>query len=202
MSKNYSVYMLEAPNGKKYFGVTMQNIKSRWGAGHNYKNNEELTKDIKRFGWHNFKSEILFENLSKEEAYKKEVELIGLHQTNMVSFGYNLTSGGCEGTTYVEGSKEKIRDKAFGRKHSEETKTKLSKMKKGKKLPEGSRESLYIPVNQYSLEGEFIKTFKSATHACKELGIKSRTGHINECCGGKRKSAYGYKWEYAKKGEK
>lgn len=51
-----------------------------------------------------------------------------------------------------------------------------------------------IPVNQYSLEGEFIQSWPSQQAAAKVLEIP-RT-NINKCCQGKRESAGGYRWKY------
>ena len=49
-------------------------------------------------------------------------------------------------------------------------------------------------VNQYNLQGEFIKTWESA------IEIEQTTGYfasnITACCRGKYKTAYNYKWIY------
>lgn len=52
-------------------------------------------------------------------------------------------------------------------------------------------------VNQYDLEGNFIKQWKSALDVEKELGI-NRT-HIGSCINNNRKSAGGYIWKKEKK---
>lgn len=51
-------------------------------------------------------------------------------------------------------------------------------------------------IIQYDKEGNFIQTYKSAHEAAKALGNKRYRQHIQECLKGKRKSAYGYIWEY------
>lgn len=51
----------------------------------------------------------------------------------------------------------------------------------------------YKKVNQYDLEGNFIKTWDSISLAKKELGIN----HISDCCNGKRNKAGDYIWRYA-----
>lgn len=52
------------------------------------------------------------------------------------------------------------------------------------------------PVNQLDLQtGEIINTFDSIADAMRYLG-KSKSSHIIECCKGKLKQAYGFKWEY------
>jgi group I intron endonuclease len=49
-------------------------------------------------------------------------------------------------------------------------------------------------INQYTLDGEFIKTFNSTKEAEKYL---NKTGNnIASCANGKQKSAYGYLWVY------
>ena len=52
-------------------------------------------------------------------------------------------------------------------------------------------------VNQYTINGEFIKTFDSIREATKYVDGKS-TGAISDACKGIRISAYGYKWGYTK----
>lgn len=52
-------------------------------------------------------------------------------------------------------------------------------------------------IHQYSLDGQYIKSFESYMAAARSLGINSTTGstHIGEVVRGKRQSAYGYKWK-------
>lgn len=51
------------------------------------------------------------------------------------------------------------------------------------------------PVNQYSLDGKFIRTWPSIREVYRQLGYFS--GSISACCLGKQKSSYGFIWEYA-----
>ena len=57
--------------------------------------------------------------------------------------------------------------------------------------------ALGIPVDQYSLNGEFIKTWDSANEASKKLSIYSAS--ITRVCKGENKTAGGYKWQYHEK---
>lgn len=50
------------------------------------------------------------------------------------------------------------------------------------------------PVNQYSLDGIFISSYKSISDAMRKCNNINR---IRDCCIGKIKSAGGYKWYYA-----
>lgn len=51
------------------------------------------------------------------------------------------------------------------------------------------------PVNQYSLTGEFIKEWPSASQVEKNLGYFKQI--IRSCCIGKYRQAYGYVWRFS-----
>ena len=51
------------------------------------------------------------------------------------------------------------------------------------------------PVSQFTLEGEFIKTYPSAREVEKQIGISYK--YISACCRGKQKTAGGYVWKFA-----
>lgn len=57
-------------------------------------------------------------------------------------------------------------------------------------------EKVMKPVNQYDLEGNFIKTWNGAIVVERELGIHGES--IARCCLGKQKAAKGYTWKYVK----
>ena len=61
------------------------------------------------------------------------------------------------------------------------------------------REKRKRKINQYDLNGNLIKTWECINIAEKHFKGKN-TGKICQCCQHKygRKSAFGYKWEYAK----
>lgn len=50
-------------------------------------------------------------------------------------------------------------------------------------------------INQLSLDGKFIKTWESGIQIERELGFANN--NIIQCCKGKYKQAYGYRWQYA-----
>ena len=93
MEENYKVYMHIFPNGKKYIGVTKRELKDRFDNGNGYRISP-MKNAIKKYGWENVEHRLLFDNLSKEEAYKKEIELIKLYKTTNILFGYNISKGG------------------------------------------------------------------------------------------------------------
>ena len=57
-------------------------------------------------------------------------------------------------------------------------------------------EKLKKPINQYDLEGNFIKRWDGAIDAARFLNKKG-SGDITDCCKGKLKTAYKFIWKYA-----
>ena len=53
------------------------------------------------------------------------------------------------------------------------------------------------PIDQFDLQGNFIKTWDSAVIAEQELNLSS--GGISACCRGKQKKAFGFIWKFAQK---
>jgi hypothetical protein len=102
-----------------------------------------------------YRIEILLDNLTWQEACKKEIEFILLYGRKDLGTGslVNMTSGG-DGTPGIKRSEEYIlklseRQKDgkaywYGKKHSEETIRKMSDSKKGKSTSEQTREKLRL----------------------------------------------------------
>ena len=92
----WKLYLHTSPNGKKYYGITSKNNPSeRWGNnGDNYKRHPYFYNAIKKYGWDNFKHEIIFDNLTENEAKLLEQLYITLYSTNVKENGYNMTLGG------------------------------------------------------------------------------------------------------------
>jgi hypothetical protein len=91
----------------------------------------------------------------------------------------------------------------YGKKHSEETKRKMSESHKNKKISEEHKKKLSdankgkhkgIKIVQLSLDNELIKIWSSGCEAEKEG--KFNKGNINSCCKGRLKTHKGYKWMY------
>ena len=86
MQKTFCVYKHTAPNGKVYIGITSRIAEKRWNNGHNYKQNKHFYNAIQKYGWNNFEHEIIFNNLSKEEACEEEKNLIAKYNSNNRKF--------------------------------------------------------------------------------------------------------------------
>ena len=183
-------------NNKKYIGQTKEHPRERrWGSsGTGYKTQQYFWRAIEKYGWNNFKSEILRDNLTKDEADKIEIELIALYDTTNPNKGYNISSGGGgpNGVPFSDELKKKFSEifsgegnPFYGKTHSEDIKKKLSIIHS-------------IPVIQLSLNGEYITEFNSGREASRITGVDETT--INDCCTGKPhcKSGGGYLWVYKK----
>ena len=192
--KNYIVYMHTVPNGRKYIGITCQQPDRRWRGGMHYNYNKRFFSAIVKYGWNNIKHEILFENLSQEEAEQKEIELIKEYHTDQEEYGYNMTSGGkgAKNCTVSLETREKLRMANTGKKASEETRKKLSEAKKGKFI--GGKSVKARKILQYDLDGNLIKEWDSLKDIERALNVSYTC--IWQVCNGKRKQVKGYAWKY------
>lgn len=213
MDKPYVVYRHIFPNGKSYIGITCaEPYHRRWRGGTGYYAQPKMYKAILKYGWENIRHEVLYENLTVDEANRLEQELIA--EYNSVENGYNVSIGG--GGT-------------FGIPCSEEKKLKISRANRGKPggdgryivkytrehgawnkgghlTPEQYRKivaerrarcnkaiSAYDPITM-----EKILHFDSCVNAAIALGVCKE--EISRCARGKRKTSHGYIWRYDNEG--
>lgn len=136
-------------NNKCYIGWTSYSLKKRW-AQHvkdaiSTITNRKFYNAIKKHGVDTWISEVLCEGLTKDQAKDKEIELIAYF--NSYYQGYNSTKGG-DGNNGIIMSKEsndarsnklkgipKNYNRMLGKKHSEESKRKMSDAHRGMKKP-------------------------------------------------------------------
>ena len=147
--KCYKVYVhINKINNKRYYGITCQNINERWRNGKGYKNHKNSKKDtyfynaINKYGWDNFTHEVLFDNLSKEEACLLEQCYIALYDTTNRNKGYNRTTGG-ESFNHTADTKKALSDlykgennPFYGKHHTEETKKMIGEKIKSERCGE------------------------------------------------------------------
>ncbi len=210
---NYSVYIhTNKTNNKKYIGITCRKPEVRWGNnGSKYKSNKYFYSAIQKYGWDNFKHEVILVNLTKEQAEMFEVEMIKYYKSNQREFGYNIASGGHLGTTGLKLSDEtrkKISLKNRGRKVSKELKEWLSKSRKGDKNPMYGKKQSQETIEKRIKRGtdhwkiksiiclENLKVYDFIMQASRELNISY--SHIIQVCKGTRKSAGGLHFKYMK----
>src|SRR5210317_200904 len=126
MYKHHIVYKTtNKKNGKYYIGIhSTNNIDDGYlGSGN------AIVAAIEKYGIENFDREILFHCNTRKEALQKESMLVttDLVETNMC---YNLRTGGENGFEYNEEWRKMVSERAkntwTGRKHTEQTKKKMS----------------------------------------------------------------------------
>lgn len=125
----YKVYCHTSPDNKKYVGISM-NPEKRWANGEGYIKNYQFYPDIQKYGWNNFIHEILYDNLSIEEAKEKERELIAKWNLMNPLYGYNLTEGGdgafSEYSRYLMSKSRRGNTNAKGQIHTAENRKQIS----------------------------------------------------------------------------
>lgn len=161
---NYKVYKHTCPNGKVYIGITKCNPLERWGNGFGYESQTYFFRAIVKYGWINIKHEILYDNLSEQEAKKLEIQLIKEYNSQDINYGYNIDLG-C-----IHVVSKKCREA-------------ISNSKKGKKWSERQRlgHLEYIErhkgrtVYKYTRDGELITSFRNVSLAARDAGIPTET---------------------------
>jgi group I intron endonuclease len=183
--RRWCVYMhTNKVNGKKYIGQTVlsHNPNRRWKNGCGYKNNQHFYSAILKYGWDNFNHDILFDNLTTEEADQIEEYLIRDMDTTNPELGYNLTFGG-NANVPSEEAKQKMRDNHadfsgeknpfFGKSLTEEHNKKLQDGHKqkcsgknhpffGKHLSEETKEKLRISHLRENLSIETLERMRNS----------------------------------------
>jgi group I intron endonuclease len=182
----WCVYIHTSPNNKKYVGITGQTPpEKRWDEGRGYPHNAHFTSAIKKYGWNNFKHEIVANNLTALEAEEMERDLIQEYNTMNPKCGYNLTSGGESGKRYSEEAKRNIslslrgeKHPNYGKHHSEETKRKISEGNKGKIVSEETRKKM-SEINKGRTYSEEYKQHMSEVLKGRVLSDEWRK-HVSE----------------------
>lgn len=164
--------MHTSPSGKVYVGIT-KDTAHRWRAnGNGYKGSTRIWYAIQKYGWDNFKHEILKDGLTLREASELEKETIARYKSTDPLFGYNLTSGGYDGIQCEE-SKKKKSESLMGHAVSESVRKRLSDCR-----------SIEIICLETSV------TYKNAIDASLQTGICATS--IGKVCNGKASIAGGY----------
>jgi group I intron endonuclease len=189
----YSIQCKVAPFNE-YIGQTTQDDFQVRLNGHvsDVKNGRKrhLYNSIRKYGWGDFKIEILheFPKTGNWEERLDELEIREIAERNTLApNGYNNETGGNRNKVLHEDTKalmSTVRSAElhpmFGKNHSAEACQAL-------------REANTKPVQQWSKDGsELLRTFGSIDEAFKETGA----WHITNVCNGKRASAGGFHWKF------
>jgi len=186
-SSTYCVYKHTCLiNDKVYVGITARTPEVRWSNGRGYRNNVYFTNAIKKYGWENFKHEILYDKLTLEDAKQKEIELIALLKSNIREYGYNISSGGepGNGVHCTEERKAKIRAGRLGYKCSEETRRKIAEANK-KRSDELKQLFAHCRIGKSPWNKGILG---EASHSYGVVFSEERKRHISEATTGKPKT--------------
>lgn len=192
IEKTYTVYIhTNKINNKKYIGVTSNTIEKRAGRnGIRYKRCIAFYNAINKYGWNNFKHEIIKSNLTKEEAGICEKCLIRIYDTRNPKYGYNISEGGYTGYKITDETRKKISDAKTG--------VPSPKLGKHYSLSEESkksfREKVGIKIVQLDKKsGELIRVFETIKDV-EQYGFYAR--NVTRVCKGERQTAYKYRWMF------
>lgn len=224
---NYKIYKYTSPSGGVYIGQTTKTIEERSRDGYYYSLlNKKTGKFLQpaianallKYGWDNFKKEILYENLTSEEADELEQELIKYHKENGIC--YNICNGGknCEGarkqsvkqyTLQGEFIKqwERIKDVEIFL-NVKGAEGNIVACCKGRKKRAYGYIWRYVDDNspikplrpyrtaicQFNINNEYIATYSNIAEASRETGIhESGIGNVLH---NRAKTAGGYVWRF------
>jgi len=184
----FEVYCIKNKiNGKVYIGLTIQGVRTRF-LHHLYEarsgSSFPIHRSINKHGQDNFDVQTVEVCETKELLKEREIYWISFYESTDREKGYNRTSGG-DGTfdrQHSKETKEKIRQKALGRKASLETRQRMSNSRKGKSISENTllavkrrNELSKIAVLQYDIDMNLIDEFDSISSAAEANGINYRT---------------------------
>ena len=220
--KKWCVYMhTNKINSKRYIGITSQNPIKRWGTkGSKYKKNKHFWAAIQKYGWDNFKHEILLTNEDYDYACAAEKCLIRHYKSNSPQYGYNQSIGGelsSLGAKRSEETRQKLREANLGRVVPQEIRDRISQTEKGRVFPDDVKKKISEGLMGRKLSDESRKKMSDAKigkgttevycheldtvfHSLKEAeectGVHYQS--IGQCCRGKLQTAGGYHWSYTK----
>ena len=170
------IYRYISPSGKSYIGQTTNEVYRRrmwFGKGRYTGGRSKIDRARKKY---NFMYEVLLRNqysgieAATLDLNKWETYYIGYYDT--YKNGYNSTLG------------SRVSSSLKGIAKSVEHRKKLSESKKNS----GHK------ILQYSLTGEYIKTWDNIDEVAKTLGVSRES--IAGCCRGKSKTAHKFIWKY------
>lgn len=226
MENTYIIYKLTSPSNGVYIGQTSKTIEERGGKDGRYYTHTKgdkflqplIAQAIIKYGWVNFKKEILYENLSKTEA--DDIEIKTIKEYRAKGKCYNISDGGngmigvndrkikqysLNGELIKEWNSIKDAEQCLGIKKAQAN---ISACCAGKKkraygyIWRYSDSNLAITpltpyrttIGQYDSNNNLITTFATIKEASQTLGI-SETG-IGNVLHNRAKTSGGYIWKF------
>lgn len=201
------IYKWTSPTGKNYIGqsVDLERRKKEFTINpftYSYTaENSAIDKARRKYNDFNKWNYSVLKITTKEELDKWEIYYIKEYNSTDSKYGYNATTGG-KGIRNYKGIYKKRQRRSYkgsnnpnyGKHHTQEVRQKLSSIHTGKKLSLETKIKLSKPINQYTKDGIFIKTWYSAAEVQRCLLIDKSS--ICRVCKNKKKTAGGFIWKY------
>ena len=195
----FKVYKYTSPTGKVYIGQTCQTLLERSKLdGSGYKKSVGFYNAIQKYGFDNFKKEILKDNLTSNEADYWEKYYIRKYNAMDKNYGCNCREGGSHGL-WSDDIKRKISESHKGKHLTEDHKNNLAKSSIGKKknftkqhknnIREAAKKRGF-PNPQPVICIETKIKYKSRNEAARSLNIKE--WEIGKCLDNPKRTAGGY----------
>lgn len=195
------VYKHTFPDGSVYIGKTDMEPEARWANGWGYKSSPAMFNSIIKHGWDNVQHEILYDNLTHDEALELEKKTIEeyafkvevLHNAQHIPPQYLAQ----ESAHYVPAQSPPQKPTLPHRDCTERKHYKQHIIPITEK-PDGVHT---WPIDVYTKDGKYITTYPCAKVAAQELNVNM--GDISSCCKGvkadgkPRYQCKGYIFRYA-----
>jgi group I intron endonuclease len=195
------IYKITNPENKIYIGYTTDLYKRK----SYYKLNKgigqtKLYNSIIKYGWEQHTINLI-EECNKNELRDKEQYWIEYYDSWINGLNSNPGGGGI--ITHTDKTRKIISEMGKankgkraishwkGKSRGEEFARNMSLARKNKPNLKNAK-----PVLQYDLEENFIQEWSSIREANLFLGKNKDSGLINQCCKGKKQTAYKFKWKY------
>lgn len=201
-------------NGKIYIGKTEFSIEKRFkehcdDAYREAKEKRPLYAAMRKYGIENFQIELLEETDKPEER-----EVYWIEQKQSFKNGYNATMGG-DGRRYIDydlvvatyQQLKSLKDTADALNIHVDSVHNILTAKNIQIISstEVLRTKCSKPVNMFTLQNEYLRSFPSTIEAARYMCENNLTGcklttikqHIAEVCKGRRKTAAKFIWKYS-----
>lgn len=200
-------------NGKIYIGETTSSLEQRWKDhcrdGKNGSHNKSVLHDaMHKYGIDNFSIEQIDE-VPDEQRFEKETEYIIKYQSLISQRGYNIVLYGSGYGIYNADDFIALWEQGYTQQEiidiigcSQSTVKKFLSsygvtsfdFKSRAAIESAKKQGLNKPIEQYSLDGQFIQEWESASD-CARHNIDFIQSGISQACRGEISSYKGYLWK-------
>lgn len=203
------IYKLTSPSGKVYIGQAKNySSRIRQHIVLSKKSDTLISRAIRKYGIDKFEVKFLYQQdqYNRPDLDKKEIFFIEKYKSTDKNLGYNICKGG-EGRTgpLSKSTRKKMSEakkgKPSNRKNTTTSEETRKQMRESHSKPHSEyqtrriSEGLSIPIEQYTLDGIYVRSWSSIKKAVSETKIKT----IGDSLRGRQKTAGSFIWKYEDK---